>query len=140
MNLTCNGTIVEGPATQTDPLFPSGLTTIPFTLSQGSNPKAVNVSTGAKVRSVNSPSGFVTLSGVGSSDDVTQAGFVYMRVSQGGFQFRVTYHNPLGSPIVSVIPSAGIMILEPDVPNGYYVTLLEAQGTGTIEYYASGLV
>lgn len=138
MNLTCNGTIIEGPATQTDPQFPSGVTTIPFTLNQGSNPKSVGVTTGAKVRNVQSPAAFVVLSGVGATDDVTQGSFVYMRVTTGSFQFRVTFNNPAGGSIVSVLPSAGIFVHEPDATTGFYVTKLEVQGTGTIEYYAAG--
>jgi hypothetical protein len=137
-NLTCSGTVLEGPAQQSDPQFPSGVTTIPFTLNQGTNPKPVNVSTGAKVRNLNSPAAFVALSGVGASDDVTQASFVYLRVAQGSFQFRVTFHNPLGASIVSIVPSAGICVLEPDAVGGYYVTLIEAMGSGLVEYYAAG--
>ena len=139
MNLTCTGTVLEGPAVQTDPLFPSGVTTIAFTLNQGQNPKPVGVSTGAKVRNVQSPTAFVTLSGIGTTDDVTQGSFVYMRVMSGSFQFRVTFNNPAGGSIVSVLPSAGLFIHEPDANGGFYVTKLEVQGLGLVEYYGSGM-
>lgn len=115
---------------------PSAVTTIPFTLL--CNPKASNVSTGAKSRIVNSPGAFVALSGVGPSDDVTQANTIYARTTSGGFQLRVTYANPVGSPIVSILPMAGLVLLEPDAVGGYYATKLEVQGAGTIEYFASG--
>jgi hypothetical protein len=139
MNVTIDGRLVEGPTSANEaPLFPSGSTLVPFTLNAGSSPKPAQVSTGAKVRTLASPNAFVSLSGVGATDDVTQADTIYIRVVQGGFQFRVTYHNPNGSPIVSVLPSAGLIVLEPDAEGGYYVTLLEAQGAGQVEYFASG--
>lgn len=136
--LSLTGKLVESPPTACDypSPVPSAVTTVPFTLN--CNPKSSNVSTGAKTRNVLSPAAFVQLSGVGAGDDVTQADTVYARVKSGLFQLRVTYNNPPGSPIVSVLPFAGLIILEPDAGNGYYVTKLEVQGTGVIEYFASG--
>jgi hypothetical protein len=139
-NLTINGTLLEGPPTAQDGAFPAATVSTPFALNTGANPKPAAVSTGVKLRTVNSPGAFVALSGVGASDDVTQAHTVYMRVATGGFQFRVTFHNPLGANIVSVLPAGGLFIFEPDAASGYYVTLLEVQGSGQIEVYAAGAI
>lgn len=153
MDLTLIGTLIEVPAAVRsgpsenasgptsacqDSSFPTGATTIPFTLNAGSQPKQVGVSTGAKIRNVNSPSSFVQLSGVGTGDDVTQGATFYIRVVSGLFQVRCTYHNPAGSPIVSVSPIAGLFIQEADVGNGFYLQELEIQGSGIVEYYVSG--
>lgn len=139
-NLTVTGTLLEGPVAAQDGQFPAATSSTPFSLNTGAQPKPVGVSTGIKLRSVNSPSAFVALSGVGATDDVTQADTVYMRVQSGGFQFRVTFHNPAGPNIVSVLPASGLFVFEPDAGSGYYVTLLEVQGSGQIEYYASGRI
>jgi|HubBroStandDraft_5_1064220.scaffolds.fasta_scaffold74692_1 hypothetical protein len=136
--VTLDATLNETPRRSSDsPGFPSASTSIPFGLN-GCPDKPVCASTGRILRQLNSPSAFVTLDGVGASDVVTMAATVYARVRCGGFQLRVTMHNPLGSPIVSVVPFAGVFLFEPDVANGYYVTLLELQGVGAVEYYASG--
>ncbi len=141
MNLLVNGTLVEGPQTVTDSSLPSGTTTIPFFLNSGrGTPKNVLVSTGAKVQNVQSPSAFVALSGVGPTDTVTQAGTVYLRVNQGLFQARLTFNNPAGSPIVSVLPINGVLLLEPDAPDQFYCTKVEVQGSGVVEFYAAGLL
>jgi hypothetical protein len=140
VNLVLEATLVEGPPLATDTQFPSGTTTVPFWFNAGScTPKQAVVSTGAKVRALVSPAAFVTLSGVGPTDDVTQAHTVYVRVVTGGFQLRLTFANPLGAPIVSILPLAGVFVHEPDALGGYYCTKIELQGTGTVEYFAAGL-
>jgi hypothetical protein len=139
-NLSITGTLVEGPASAQDGQFPAATVQTPFALNTGANAKPVAVSTGMKLRNINSPNAFVALSGVGLTDDVTQAHTVYMRVAAGGFQFRVTFHNPVGADIVSVLPAGGLFIFEPDANGGYYVKLLEVQGAGQIEVYAAGAI
>jgi hypothetical protein len=136
--LRCDGTLVESPPPCGDypPNVPSAVTSIPFTLNNV--PKTSNVSTGAKTRQVQSPSAFVQLSGVGPTDDVTQCDTFYVRVKSGLFQIRVTYNNPAGGTIVSVNPINGLFIQEADAADNFYVTKLEVQGSGTIEYFASG--
>ena len=135
LNLT--GTLVSSPPSSCDaPAFPSAMTSVPFTLL--CNPKSSNVDTGAKTRQLNSPSAFVTLTGVGAGDDVTQADTIYARSRTPGIQLRVTFNNPLGAAIVSVLPLAGLYIHEPDAGSLYYATKIEAQGIGTLEYFASG--
>jgi hypothetical protein len=135
--LSLTGTLVDSPPSACDaPAFPSSTTSIPFTLL--SNPKSSNVDTGAKTRNLNSPTVFVTLSGVGAGDDVTQADTIYARSRSGGIQLRVTFNNPAGGSIVSVLPLAGLYIHEPDAQNLFYATKIEAMGSGVLEYFASG--
>jgi len=141
--VTCvslEATLTEAPASSSDgSTFPSASTTIPFGLRTAPSGKPVAASTGRMLRTINSPAAFVTLEGVGSGDTVQQADTVYARVRSGGFQLRVTFANPAAplSPIVSVVPIAGVLLLEPDAMSGFYITKLELQGSGQIEYYAS---
>lgn len=138
-NVQINGTLIDAPRDACDaPAFPSGSTSVPFGLLGAPCPKGAPVSTGAMRINVNSPSAFVALPGVGGAGPVTKADTVYVRAKAGGFQLRVTFNNPAGSPIVSVIPLAGLFILEPDAAGSFYAELLEIQGSGTVEYLASG--
>jgi hypothetical protein len=138
--VTLEATLVETPPSASDgTCFPSTSTSIPFALNTAPQPKQVQASTGRILRTINSPSSFVTLEGIGASDSVTNASTVYVRVRCGSFQLRLTFHNPAGSPIVSIIPFAGIFVFEPDVAGQYNVTLAELMGVGQVETYASGL-
>ena len=135
--LTIDGTLTESPQGCGDSsAFPSASTVVPFSQNSAPQPKNVGASTGRKLLTLASGS-FVTLVG-GTDTDPTQMATVYARVASGGFQFRVTFNNPLGSPIVSVLPAAGVFLHEADAANGFYVTKFEVQGTGQIEFYASG--
>ena len=134
-------TLSETPQSASDGTsFPSASTSIPFALNTAPQPKPVQASTGRMLRTIASPSAFVTLEGIGSGDTVSQASTVYARVKFGGFQLRVTFANPAApsSPIVSILPFSGVFVLEPDWATGYFVTKLELQGSGACEYYASG--
>jgi hypothetical protein len=133
-NLTLTGTLNEGPNVAQDGNFPSGTTNLPFTLNQGSASKPSACSTGAKVRQLNSPFAFVALSGVGATDDVTQADTIYIRVSTSGFKVRLTFADGT----TPVLPINGLFIIEPDAGAGLYVTKVELQGAGQVEYFASG--
>jgi hypothetical protein len=137
--LTISGTLVEQPPPGCEsPAFPSGVTSVPFGLNTAPCPKNSNASTGARVQTINSPSAFVTLSGVGATDNVTQGDTSYVRVRSGGFQLRLTFNNPASGSIVSVLPLAGLHILECDAGSGFYLTKVELQGSGTVEFFASG--
>jgi hypothetical protein len=134
--LDLSGTLSETPSASSDGAFPSTTTTIPFAQNTGSSSKPVQVSTGRRLLQVNSPDALVQI--LGDADD-PQVATLYARVASGGFQFRATYANPSGDPIVSVLPSAGLCILEPDAGGGYYVTTFEVRGAGLLECYAAGL-
>jgi hypothetical protein len=135
-NLTLTGSLVEGPQSAGDDAFPSGVTTIPFELNAGDCPKQVGVSTGRKLVNLNSPNAFVVLLGTGGDLTVTQAATLYARVRSGAFQFRVTYN---GFAPAAVLPSNGLFVHEADISVNAYVTKFEVQGTGLVEFYASGI-
>lgn len=140
---TLDATLTETPQGASDgSQFPSASTTIPFGLNTSPNAKPVQASTGRILRQINSPSAFVQLDGVGTGDAVTQASTVYLRVRTPAWQARITFNNPANvmSPIVSVLPIAGVLLLEPDYASGFFVTKVEIQGSGSVELYASGLM
>jgi len=100
-------------------------------------PKSSQVDTGVNRRMINSPTTFVTLSGVGADDNVTQGDTLFVRCVSPVL-LRVTFYNPNlpMSPWVSVIPLQGMILVEP--PQNSYIMMLEVQGVGQIEYLVSG--
>lgn len=133
--LVLSGSLTAGPAIVTDTTFPGAVSTVSLTSTP--EPKPSQVCSGVKARNVNSPNAFIALSGVGPTDDVTQGDTLYFRC-RSPMQIRVTFANPLVpmSPLVSVLPVNGTVLLE--VPQNQYITLVEVQGVGQVEYLASG--
>jgi len=129
------GSFVVGPTVVTDSSFPNGVSTA--TLATTPDPKPSQVDSGLKVRNLNSPNAYVALSGVGVTDDVTNGDTFYFRC-RSPVLLRLTFYNPLqpGSPVVSVIPVMGTHVCE--YPQDRYLTLVEVQGSGQIEYLVSG--
>jgi hypothetical protein len=128
LQVSLTGTLVAGPSASSDNAFPSGTATIPFNLNP--DPKGYSVDTGKNVLSLNSPSAFVALPGVGALGPVTNAELVYFR-TQVGIDIRLTT-----SAGAVVVHPAGLLIWETDPAQP--ITLIEAKGAGTIEYYACG--
>jgi len=137
-SVTLLGNLTAGPQGVCEGGFPSGVLQVAFGLA-GSCPGAGTKPAGKKFWSsfsVNSPVAFVALDGVGSGQSVTQANTLYLRTT-AQMLVRMTFADPAGGPdIVSVVTVKGILILEPS--DAGYLKLLEAQGAGTIEYFASG--
>jgi hypothetical protein len=132
--LNLSGTVQAGPAQVSDTTFPSGETTIPFVSNP--SPKGYNNDTGKNVTTqFASPSSFATLAAVGPGGPVIQANFLYLRTSTQ-IAFRLTQLQPASSPTTAVVTVAGVLIVEP--APGFEITLVEAQGAGTIEWYACG--
>jgi len=127
--VNCAGTITAEPQAVTDGSFPAGSTSLPFTLNPPDKPFAVD--TGRQLLNVNSPNAFTAFAGVGADAAVTQASFLYIRVNQS-MKVRITQNGQ--TPAVSLI--RGLFILEPDT--GDEVTLVEFEGAGQVELYASG--
>lgn len=131
LNVEANGTLVEGPPEVCDYQLPAGVVTIPFFLNTGPTcPKTAQVSAGRQVTNVNSPSAFVELS-MGS---VTQAATVYVRVQNPGWQVKLTFNGGA----TATLPLAGMLLYEPDPASSLWVTEIQVQGTGFVEWYASG--
>lgn len=132
-SLVLTGSIVLGPAGAGECSFPGGTINIPFSSSPQQKPAGVSI---RHAKTINSPSAFVALDGVGTGESVTQANFLYLR-STGLMKYRITQADFNGGPdIVSIIETQGLFINE--FPLAGYVKLLEAQGGGTIEYVATG--
>ena len=138
-SVTLLGTLTAGPQGVCEGGFPSGILQLAFGLA-GSCPGAGTKPALRKFWSfvnVNSPSpAFVTLDGVGTGQSVTQANTLYLRTTTQ-MLMRFTFANPAGGPdIVSQVPVQGLHIAE--YPLNGYLKLVEAQGIGGIEFFASG--
>lgn len=130
--VTLKGKLLAGPPKVSCDKFPSALVNAEFELSP---PNKQATRSAYHLRQVTSSSTFFELDGVGPTESVTQGSFLYMRTN-GTMLFRLTTNDPNGSPVVSVIPVSGLMVIEFPSPN--YLSLLEAQGSGTVEYFVSG--
>jgi hypothetical protein len=113
--------------------FPGSTCNVPFSSYPQQKPAAVSIT---HAKSVNSPSAFVALDGIGTGESVTQGNFLYAR-STSPMKYRLTMADYAGGPdIVSIVEAHGTFILE--FPTAGYLKLLEAMGVGTIEYIATG--
>ena len=113
--------------------FPSA--TFAATLGLLNGDKLFNAATGVLQRTVNSAAAFVPLSAIGASADVESADFLYIR-SDSSFSVRITQGDGAGGTTIQTVQVQGLFILE--APTNKLITLVEVQGTGTIEYLASG--
>ena len=130
--LICQGVVACAPASSGDGGPPRGSTNIPFQTTP--DPKDATVSTGDMSCNVNSPSSYTTLPGVGALGPVTQGTFLSL-FTEGPMLVRTTTYNA-GGNVIAVEPVSGMKIVEYD-PAAYLV-LVEVQGTGPVEYFASG--
>ena len=127
-----SGTITSGPPTVIDSTFPSMQATVQLKLTP--SPKGWVVCTGVLGRTLASPGAYVTLGGIGATDDVTHADFLYFRC-QGTIRLRITSVDGLGT-LLSEEDVSGLKVIEK--PSAACITLVEAKGAGTIEYLAAG--
>ncbi len=130
--VTLQGTLLAGPAKGSSAGFPTGLVNAEFTLRPSSKGAAVSV---YDVRNLSSPSGFLTLRGVGAGETVTQATTLYLR-TESPMQVRLTYDDGSGGSRTATLDVEGLCILE--APSTKFIKLLEASGVGVVEYFASG--
>jgi hypothetical protein len=109
-----------------DCTFPS----MAATATLNTSPKSYQNATGTLVRLVASPVAYAVLSGVGVADTVTECDFLYLRTN-ASVLVRVTQ-----SASTKVLTVSGTLIIEP--PTATPITLVEVQGSATVEYFASG--
>jgi hypothetical protein len=114
--------------------FPSGITQIPFGLNPPSKP--YTVSTGAMVATVDSPSSFVALGGIGAGGAVTQATTLYLRTTAPIALQLIRNNNGSGTTTITLGQVSGVFLLE--APAGYEVQSVLVEGAGTVEYFAAG--
>jgi hypothetical protein len=133
--VSVSGSITLGPSSGGDGSFPASQDTVPLALSQPT--KQAGAMTGCMSRQLNSPSSYVTLSGVGATDTVTRCDFLYIR-SDAPIKVRVTQVDPAGgADIVSELNLQGPWTHE--FPANGYVKLVEAKGSARIEFAFSGI-
>jgi hypothetical protein len=129
---TLQGTLVSGPPRSASGTFPAGLVSIAFTLRPANKSAAVSVKA---VRNLQSPSSYATLHGIGSGEDVAQANFLFVQ-TDNPIDIRITSDDGAGGSVVAVVSVNGLLMIEK--PADKFIKLLEAQGTGVVEYFASG--
>jgi hypothetical protein len=126
------GSLQAGPAFASDgSSFPAASTPIPLALYPA-NGKQYTVGTGGQLYTVNSPSAFVAVQGVGASGPVTQAHTVYARTTSAMI-LQVTY---AGDATQYLIYLQGTIVLEAD-PN-HAITSINVKGAGQLEFMAVG--
>lgn len=126
------GSLLAGPAKASCSTFPSGIVNATIELRPPNKIATVFVS---HVRNVASPSAFVILDGVGSGETVSQGTLFYFR-TQNEIRLRLTFDDGSGGDVVSEVPVDGLYIGE--IPASKYLKLVEAQGSGVVEYFVSG--
>ena len=134
--IVISGTYQGGPV-QVGAGFPQAVYTTPLQTSV--SPKPFSSGSGVMQRrvAVASP-GYVVLQGVGPGDAVERGDLLYLRCD-AQLYLRLSNQdplNPLGPPIVVVVPVSGLVILE--FPASSPLVLLEAQGSATVEYAITG--
>lgn len=130
--LRLSGSLDAAPAAASE-LFPLSSFTVPLAFLEIA--KGYSVATGTLARTLNSPSAFVPLQGVGTTDAVTRGTFLYLK-SNATIDLRITTDDGAGGSVVAVVPVAGFFALELGATK--YLKLLEAQGAATLEYFVSG--
>ena len=130
--LTLEGNIMLGPQGACEGGGAAGLLNLPFGLGSGGCGGAC-VAAPTKTyntKSLASPSAFAVLPGLGASDVVTKAKFLYLR-SSSEVKLRLTQTSG-----VQTVDVSGLCILQ--FPALKELVLLEAQGTANLEYIIVG--
>jgi hypothetical protein len=136
-NATLSGTLYVQPSDASG-AFPAGASSVPLSLSPSLKPLLVD--SGMQKRNVASPLAFVALSGVGATDTVTQGTFLYLKTN-APMQVRMTFNNPAGgvtSAVTNVGSSVGGGQIIQEFDPTRWLTLLEVEGSGTVEWLVGG--
>lgn len=135
--LTIDGTLTGKPDSGATGTFPSGYSTVPFTLF--GTQKTYAASTGVNQASIAINAAYAALPDIGSSTKVTHADTLYVRTNKL-VNVRVTSDDGIGGSVVAVLPVKGLLVLEFDSTK--YLKLVEIQGhpteLTTVEWWASG--
>ena len=132
-----DGTLVSGPPVATDNTFPSGVSDI--TIHTASYPKSWNTCTGAQCGRVNNVIGgvpWLTLTGIGPGDLVTEADFFYFRCDS---ELLVEVTQKVGTgTLVGQHYVQGPFLIQNSTTHP--VVLVRLQGSATFEYHAEGQI
>lgn len=123
-------TLSCAPQLASDGGFPSAVTSIPFALNTGDESKPAPVDSGAQYTALNSAAAFVELAGIGPGKSVPLANTLYVR-TDAAIDIRTT----TAGNVVAVHKVTGVFMIEADDDA---IVKLEAQGVGSIEWFASG--
>ena len=135
--LTIGGSLAAGPPQGVNNGFPGGRITIPLSFGQGTDGLAFNVATGILSRNVQSLSSFVPLQGVGDTDTVTKGAFLYFK-SSTDIELRITLDDGVGGDkVIDGITVNGGPFIWP-FSSSKFLKLLEAKGSGQVEYFVCG--
>lgn len=126
------GALIGGPPSGGE-VFPAAIFNVPLKLR--TDPKGFGAATGVLQRTVTSPTVYVTLTGVGSGDTVTQGNTLYLK-SAGPLDVRVTCDDGVGGDVVSEFQIDGMTFTE--YSDLRYLKKLEVKGSAQIEYFVSG--
>lgn len=129
--VTLSGTVTVGPATSSGYGSPAAVNTVAFATSPTPKPATVYAS---ETRNINSPSAYVEMSGIGPDSAVTRANFLYLKTS-ATMKVRLTM---VDSPADLVAEEWILGLRNMEFPDDHALALLEVQGTGSVEYIASG--
>jgi hypothetical protein len=133
--LTLSGQLQGGAPNGSDLNQGRMLDVIVLALRGGNTAKPFNAATGTIQRPVNSPSSFITLSGIGTGDTVTHADTLYF-FAYSQVTLRLTTDDGAGGDVVAVLPCDGLYVME--FPSAKFLKLLEIEGSANVEYFASG--
>lgn len=134
--ISLEGACIVGPGTCGGSCS-GGEATVSFSIGLCPNPKP----SGARFfgrPTINSPSAYIALPGIGAAPNVTAVNFLHLRVTNT-FKVRLTQLDPEGgADIVSILNVGGEFDIE--FPATGTCKLVEVKGAGTVEYLASGML
>lgn len=131
--LRISGSLDAGPPSATSESFPAASFSVPLRFRE--NTKAFSVASGVLQRRLSSAVSFVPLQGVGPTDSVTKATWLYLK-SDADFVLRLTADDGSGGSVVTSLNVGGLVMLEFNALK--FLKLLEAQGVANLEYFVSG--
>ena len=135
--LTIDGTLTGKPDSGASGTFPSGYSSVPFTVF--GTQKTYAVTTGVNQASIAIAAAYAALPDIGSSTKVTHADTLYVRTNKL-VNVRVTTDDGVGGNVVAIVPVKGLLVLEFDATK--YLKLVEIAGHPTevtiVEWCASG--
>lgn len=130
-----SGSIVAGPPNGTAPCQDRSVLNVALALKGGAGSKSFQVATGILQLTLATNSAYQTLPGVGAAPAVTHGDTLYFFTSTP-ILIRLTTDDGSGGSVVSVLPLDGLFIHE--FQTAKFLKLLEANGSGAIEYFVSG--
>lgn len=128
------GALTGGPSVASPNQVPGASFNASLFFANGSRP--AGAMTGNVFRTLNSPGAFQALGEIGATGDVSACDFFYIN-AQAPVDIEVTADNPLGGTTVAVVSCQGGPTMISTAANKV-IRGIRLQGSGAIEYFASG--